>query len=112
MLGRFSSNKFGVVLASCTPDDLTAAADRFLSAVREDVVQTVARPGRRHRHDRRRRGAAPRAHRRRDDRARAGIARLPRKPNGAASFVAYRPNIEREALRRENAQATDKIVTR
>ena len=30
MLGRFSSNKFGVVLKNCTPDDLTMAADRFL----------------------------------------------------------------------------------
>ena len=44
MLGRFSSNKFGVVLKTCTPDDLTAAADRFLAAVREDVVQTAHGP--------------------------------------------------------------------
>ena len=44
MLGRFSSNKFGVVLKTCTPDDLTAAADRFLGAVREDVVQTQHGP--------------------------------------------------------------------
>ena len=44
LLGRFSSNKFGVVLKTCTPDDLTAAADRFLGAVREDVVQTAHGP--------------------------------------------------------------------
>jgi len=44
VLGRFSSNKFGVVLRSCTPDDLTMAADRFLAAVREDVVQTAHGP--------------------------------------------------------------------
>ena len=44
MLGRFSSNKFGVVLKNCTPDDLTMAADRFLTAVREDVVQTAHGP--------------------------------------------------------------------
>ena len=31
LLGRFSNNKFGVVLKTCTPDDLTAAADRFLA---------------------------------------------------------------------------------
>src|SRR5436190_524706 len=43
-LGRFSSNKFGVVLKTCTPDDLRAAADRFLAAVREDVVQTAHGP--------------------------------------------------------------------
>ena len=27
------------------------------------------------------------------------------------SFVAYRPNVEREALRQENVRATDKIIT-
>jgi EAL domain-containing protein (putative c-di-GMP-specific phosphodiesterase class I) len=27
------------------------------------------------------------------------------------SFVAYRPNVERDAVRKENAQATDKIIT-
>src|SRR5436305_3530565 len=40
----FSSNKFGVVLKTCTPDDLTAAAERFLAVVREDVVQTEHGP--------------------------------------------------------------------
>src|SRR5256885_16252512 len=44
LLGRFSSNKFGVVLNTCTPEDLTMAADRFLTAVREDVVQTANGP--------------------------------------------------------------------
>src|SRR5206468_10552784 len=44
MLGRVSSNQFGVVPKTCTPEDLSMAADRFLAAVREDVVQTAHGP--------------------------------------------------------------------
>src|ERR1043166_5027210 len=43
-LGRLSGNKFGIVLRNCTPDDMTAAADRLLEAAREDVVETAAGP--------------------------------------------------------------------
>src|SRR5262249_57733649 len=39
-LGRFSGNKFGVVLRECTPDDMAIAADRLLAVVRDDVVKT------------------------------------------------------------------------
>jgi diguanylate cyclase (GGDEF)-like protein len=109
VLGRFSSNKFGVVLKTCTPDDLTAAADRFLGAVREDVVQTAH-------------GqvaatitigavAAPRHARTVDEiLAHAQESLESAKAKRRGSFVAYRPNVEREALRRENVQATDKII--
>jgi diguanylate cyclase (GGDEF)-like protein len=110
MLGRFSSNKFGVVLKTCTPDDLAMAADRFLAAVREDVVQTAHGPvaatitigG----------VAAPRhartvaeilAH------AQESLDTAKAKRRGA--FVAYRPNVELEALRQENVRSTDKIIT-
>jgi len=110
MLGRFSSNKFGVVLKTCTPDDLTAAADRFLAAVREDVVRTAHGPvaagvtiG----------GIAAPRHARTVDEilAHAQESLDTAKSKRRGSFVAYRPNVEREAARRDNVQTTDKIIT-
>ncbi len=109
MLGRYAGNKFGVVLSSCTPDELNAAAERFLSAVREDVVQTAHGPvaatvtiG----------GVAAPRHARTVNEM---IAHAQESLDGAkakrhSSFTAYRPNIEREALRKENVRTTDKIV--
>ena len=97
-LGRFSSNKFGVVLKTCTPDDLTAAADRFLAAVREDVVQTAHGPvaasvtiG----------GVAAPRHARTVDEilAHAQESLDSAKAKRRGSFVAYRPNVERDAAR-------------
>ena len=44
MLGRFSGNKFGIILNNCTPDDMAMAAERLLAGVRDDVVQTGAGP--------------------------------------------------------------------
>ncbi|HMK80937.1 MAG TPA: bifunctional diguanylate cyclase/phosphodiesterase [Xanthobacteraceae bacterium] len=110
ILGRFSSNKFGVVLRACTPDDLTAAAERFLGAVREDVVQTEHGPvattitiGA---------VAAPRHARTVDEiLAHAQESLDAAKAKRRGSFVAYRPNVEREAVRKENVRATDKIIT-
>ena len=109
-LGRFSSNKFGVVLKSCTPDDLTMAADRFLAAVREDVVQTAHGPvattitiG----------GVAAPRHARTvaEILAHAQESLDVAKAKRRGTFVAYRPNVELEALRAENVRATDKIIT-
>jgi diguanylate cyclase (GGDEF)-like protein len=109
VLGRFSSNKFGVVLNTCTPDDLTMAADRFLAAVREDVVQTNNGPvaatitiG----------GVAAPRHARTvaEILAHAQESLDAAKAKRRGSFVAYRPNIEREAVRKENVRSTDKIV--
>jgi diguanylate cyclase (GGDEF)-like protein len=110
VLGRFSSNKFGVVLKTCTPDDLTAAADRFLAAVREDVIQTahgqvatsitigaVSAP----RHART--VAEILAH------AQESLDLAKAKRRG--SFIAYRPNVERDEARKQNVRATDKIIT-
>jgi diguanylate cyclase (GGDEF)-like protein len=109
-LGRFAGNKFGVVLKTCTPDDLTMAADRFLLAVREDVVQTAHGPvaatvtiG----------GVAAPRHARTVDEiiAHAQESLDSAKSKRRGSFIAYKPNIEREAVRKENVAATDKIVT-
>ena len=43
--------------------------------------------------------------------ARAQEALDSAKAKRRGSFPAYRPNVEREALRRENVRATDEIVT-
>jgi diguanylate cyclase (GGDEF)-like protein len=108
-LGRFTGNKFGVVLTSCTPDELTVAAERLLTGVRDEPIMTPAGPvavtvtigG----------VTAPRHARtitevlsRTQDALHAARA----KRHG--SFAAYRPNVERDALRRESVRATDEIV--
>ena len=43
-LGRYSGNKFGIVLRDCTPDDMAIAAERLLAGVRDEMVPTA--PGR------------------------------------------------------------------
>ncbi len=43
-LGRFSGNKFGVILKTCTPEELSVAAERLLVAVREEPMETNAGP--------------------------------------------------------------------
>ena len=43
-LGRFSGNKFGVILNNCTPDDMVVAADRLLVSTRDEVVRTSIGP--------------------------------------------------------------------
>ena len=108
-LGRFSGNKFGVVLTSCTPDEITVAAERLLSGVRDETIATdagsvavtvtiggVNAP----RHAR----TVPEILTRALDALHAARA----KRHG--SFVAYRPSVERDALRKESARATDEIV--
>ena len=44
VLGRFSGNKFGVILKNCTVDDVNVAAERFLACIREDIVPTRSGP--------------------------------------------------------------------
>jgi diguanylate cyclase (GGDEF)-like protein len=109
-LGRFSGNKFGVILKQCTPEDITVAADRLITGVREEVVQTKAGPvavtatvG----------GVnAPRHARTVHEvlsRAQEALATAQQKRRG--SFHAYMPNVERDALRREIVRSTDEIVS-
>jgi diguanylate cyclase (GGDEF)-like protein len=108
-LGRYSGNKFGLVLRDCTPDDMAIAAERLLAGVRDEMVPTSAGPiavtvtiG----------GINAPRH------ARSVMEVLSRvqetldtaKARRRGSFLAYRPSIEREALRRENVRATDEIV--
>ena len=108
-LGRFSGNKFGIVLNNCTPDDMLVAADRLLVGARDHVVQTSAGPvavtvtigG----------VTAPRYARNVNEvLARAQDALDSAKAKRRGSFQAYRPNPERDAQRQGNIRATDEII--
>ena len=109
-LGRFSGNKFGVILNNCTPDDMDKAAERLVAGVRDDVIRTGAGPvavtvtvgG----------VTAPRhASNVQELLARAQETLDRAKAKRLGSYQVYRPNIEREALRRDNVRAADEIVT-
>ena len=106
-LGRFSGNKFGIILTNCTADEVTVAADRLLAGVRDETIPTAAGPvavtigG----------VTAPRHARTMPEilsRAQDALHAARRKRHG--SFAAYRPNVERDALRRDSVRATDEIV--
>jgi diguanylate cyclase (GGDEF)-like protein len=110
VLGRFSGNKFGLILKNCTVDDMNVAAERFLAGIRNDVVPTssgpvsvtasigaVSVP----RYARSANEAINRAHETLD------MAKRRR----AGSFSLWRPNVERDAQRRVNIRVTDEIVT-
>ena len=108
-LGRFSGNKFGVILNNCTPDDMEKAAERLVAGVRDDVIRTGAGPvavtvtvgG----------VTAPRhAANVQEILARAQETLDRAKAKRPGSFQVYRPNVEREALRRENVRSADDIV--
>jgi diguanylate cyclase (GGDEF)-like protein len=110
VLGRFSGNKFGLILKNCTVDDMNVAAERFLAGIRDEVVPTqsgpvsvtasigaVSLP----RYARNANEAINRAHETLD------MAKRRR----AGSFSLWRPNVERDAQRRVNIRVTDEIVT-
>jgi diguanylate cyclase (GGDEF)-like protein len=110
VLGRFSGNKFGLILKNCTVEDMNIAAERFLAAVRDHVVPTrsgpvavtasvgaVSLP----RYARSADEAINRAHETLDG----------AKRRRAGSYQAWRPNVERDAQRRVNIRVTDEIVT-
>jgi diguanylate cyclase (GGDEF)-like protein len=108
-LGRFSGNKFAIILNNCTPDDMEKAAERLVAGVRDDVVRTAAGPvavtvtvggvtAPRH--------AATVA----EIQARAQEALDRAKAKRPGSYQIYRPNLKREAVRRENVRAADEIV--
>ncbi|MGH6727579.1 MAG: EAL domain-containing protein [Pseudolabrys sp.] len=108
-IGRFSGNKFGVILSGCTADELALAAERLLAGVRDETVQTTHGPVAvtvtvggitAPRHAR----TVPEIFSRAQDALHAARA----KRHG--SFMPYRPNVERDALRRDSVRATDEIV--
>jgi diguanylate cyclase (GGDEF)-like protein len=42
IIGRYSSNKFGIIMMKCGPGALRVAAERFLKAVRDSTIKTSA----------------------------------------------------------------------
>jgi diguanylate cyclase (GGDEF)-like protein len=110
VLGRFSGNKFGVILKNCRTEDANVAADRFLAGIRDEVVPTKLGPvsvtasiGA---------VSAPRYARTSEEainRAHETLGAAKRRRSG--SFALWRPNVERDAQRRVNIRVTDQIVT-
>jgi diguanylate cyclase (GGDEF)-like protein len=110
VLGRFSGNKFGLILKNCTVDDMNVAAERFLAGIRNEVVPTRSGPvsitasiGA---------VSVPRYARNADEainRAHETLDGAKRRRSG--SFSVWRPNVERDAQRRVNIRVTDEIVT-
>ncbi len=108
-LGRYSGNKFGIVLASCTPDELSIAAERLLAGVRDEPFYTAAGPmavtitiG----------GVTAPRHARTvvEVLARVQDALQVARAKRHGSFIAYAPNVERDTLRRQSVRAADEIV--
>jgi EAL domain-containing protein (putative c-di-GMP-specific phosphodiesterase class I) len=110
VLGRFSGNKFGVILKNCTTDDMNVAAERFLAGIRDEVVPTRSGPvavtasiGA---------VAIPRFARSTEDAINRAQETLDlARHRRAGAFETWRPNPEREAQRRVNIRVTDEIVT-
>ena len=110
VLGRFSGNKFGLILKNCTVDDTNIAAERFLAGIRDEVVPTKSGPvsvtasigG----------VSVPRYARNADEAINRAQETLDAaKRRRAGSFALWRPNVERDAQRRVNIRVTDEIVT-
>src|SRR6202008_207008 len=110
VLGRFSGNKFGLILKNCTVDDMNVAAERLLAGIRDDVVPTKSGPvsvtasiGA---------ISVPRYARNADEAINRAQETLDMaKRRRAGSFLVWRPNVERDAQRRVNIRVTDEIVT-
>jgi diguanylate cyclase (GGDEF)-like protein len=110
VLGRFSGNKFGLILKNCSVDDANTAAERFLQGIRDEVIPTTSGPvsvtasiGA---------VSVPRYARNVDEavnRAQEILDATKRRRHG--SYAMWRPNVEREAQRRVNIRVTDEIVT-
>jgi diguanylate cyclase (GGDEF)-like protein len=110
VLGRFSGNKFGLILKNCTVDDMNVAAERFLAGIRDEVVPTKSGPvsvtasiGA---------VSVPRYTRNTDEAINRAHETLDAaKRRRAGSFGTWRPNAQRDAQRRVNIRVTDEIVT-
>ena len=110
VLGRFSGNKFGLILKNCTVEDINVAAERFLLGIRDEVVPTKSGPvsvtasiGA---------VSVPRYARNTDEAINRAHETLDAaKHRRSGSFSVWRPNSERDAQRRVNIRVTDEIVT-
>lgn len=110
VLGRFSGNKFGLILKNCSVDDMHVAAERFLAGIRDEIVPTRSGPvaltasigainALRHA------GTVEEAMSRTQEALDLAKARR------RGSLMVWRPNVERDAQRRVNIRVTDEIVT-
>ena len=110
VLGRFSGNKFGLILMNCTSDDMHVAAERLLAGIRDEIVPTTSGPvsvtasiGA---------VLAPRYARTADEAInRAQEVLEAAKSRRSGSFAVWRPDVARDAQRRTNIRVTDEIVT-
>lgn len=110
VMGRFSGNKFGLILKNCTVEDANTAAERFLQGIRDDVIPTRSGPV----SVTATIGAVSVPRYARDvneavNRAQETLDGAKRRRRG--SFAMWRPNVERDAQRRVNIRVTDEIVT-
>lgn len=110
VMGRFSGNKFGLILKNCTIDDANVAAERFLQGIRDDVIPTQSGPV----SVTATIGAVTVPRYARDvneaiNRAQETLDAAKRRRHG--SYAMWRPNVERDAQRRVNIRVTDEIVT-
>ena len=108
-VGRYSGGKLALLLMNCDEQEMQVAAERFLAAVREDVIATpdaafaltvsiggVAIP----RHGRSREDCIERAQEALDFARGAGRGR----------FVSFAPSPERAAARQDNAQLSRQLI--
>lgn len=110
ILGRFSGNRFGVILKNCGLDEVSIAAERLLAGIREEIVMTKSGPvsvtasiGA---------VLAPRYAQTADEAInRAQEILEVAKGRRCGSLAVWRPDTEREAQRRINIRVTDEIVT-
>lgn len=110
ILGRFSGNKFGIVLINCDTEEMPIAAQRFIAAVAAEPIQTKAGPvsarisiG----------GAlAPRHGDNPTDLLnRAQEALNACKSTRRGGYLGYAPSRDREAQRVDNARITEEVVS-
>lgn len=109
VIGRFAGNRFGLVLDNCRDDEMAVAAERFLTSVRDTVVDTGHGPvwstisigG----------VALPRyGDTMRDAIGRAEEALTEARRHPGDCFVAYRPSEERSRRRSRNMHAASEIL--
>lgn len=108
-IARYSGSKFGLILNSCSEDDLAVAAERFLSVARESVIETERGPVwallsigalilPKH-------AADPNMAVARAEEALTEARKLP-----SDGFVVYRPSQQRSSERKLNAHSATEIV--
>lgn len=110
ILGRFSGNRFGVILKNCGLDEVSVAGERLLAGIRGEIVITKSGPvsvtasiGA---------VLAPRyAHSADEAISRAQEILEVAKGRRCGSLAVWRPDTERDAQRRINIRVTDEIVT-